>query len=114
MVRRRQQQHWRGGRLKDCALVWALLVACTCDKAAVALQVPTPGLELSRADALLRAPRLYLPSDLSTNGLVPLSEEQARYLGTVIRLRLGSTVRAFNGRHGEYLCTLQVRFCYYM
>lgn len=51
-----------------------------------------------RADYTL--PRLYLEAPLT--GDIDLSREQAHYLGTVLRKRVGDRVRLFNGRDGEW------------
>ncbi|HEX5419099.1 MAG TPA: 16S rRNA (uracil(1498)-N(3))-methyltransferase [Gammaproteobacteria bacterium] len=44
--------------------------------------------------------RLYLDQDLSAERIV-LSEREARYLGSVLRLKPGDRVRTFNGRGQE-------------
>jgi 16S rRNA (uracil1498-N3)-methyltransferase len=44
--------------------------------------------------------RLYLDQDLSADS-IGLSEREARYLGSVLRLKPGDRVRAFNGRGQE-------------
>jgi len=51
-----------------------------------------------RADYTL--PRLYLSQPL--RGDIDLSREQAHYLGTVLRKRVGDRIRVFNGRDGEW------------
>lgn len=51
-----------------------------------------------RADYTL--PRLYL--DLPLTGEIDLTREQAHYLGTVLRKRVGDRVRLFNGKGGEW------------
>ncbi|NRA29297.1 MAG: 16S rRNA (uracil(1498)-N(3))-methyltransferase [Parvularculaceae bacterium] len=52
------------------------------------------------------APRLFTKAPLGS-GSFGLSAEQARYLGTVLRLPLGSEVRLFNGKDGEWIYHLQ-------
>lgn len=47
-------------------------------------------------------PRLFVESDLQTDGGVSLSSDQARYLNQVLRKKPGDAVRVFNGRDGEY------------
>ena len=47
-------------------------------------------------------PRLFVDSVLEAEGGVSLSEDQARYLGQVLRKKPGDVVRVFNGRDGEY------------
>lgn len=53
-------------------------------------------------------PRLYLPTDVPLTGetVIPMSPEQARYLGTVLRKGEGDTVRVFNARDGEWLARI--------
>ncbi len=46
--------------------------------------------------------RLYTPLALLAGADVPLSAEQAHYLGNVMRLAVGATLRVFNGRDGEW------------
>lgn len=53
-------------------------------------------------------PRLYIDAALNAAQLVPVSEGQGKYLTRVMRLPEGAIVRAFNGRQGEYRCTLHV------
>lgn len=53
-------------------------------------------------------PRLFVEADLSQGALVALPEGQSKYLTRVMRLAEGASVRAFNGRDGEWVCTLQV------
>jgi 16S rRNA (uracil1498-N3)-methyltransferase len=51
-----------------------------------------------RADYTL--PRLYL--DLPLTSEIDLTREQAHYLGTVLRKRVGDRIRLFNGKGGEW------------
>ncbi|MFT9399296.1 16S rRNA (uracil(1498)-N(3))-methyltransferase [Acetobacter sp.] len=55
-------------------------------------------------------PRLYVPAQeipVAEHGAsCPLSPEQARYLGTVLRKTAGDLVRVFNAEAGEWLATL--------
>ena len=51
------------------------------------------------------SPRLFVDHPLAPGALVPLGRDQAHYLGTVLRLRQGSAVLAFNGRDGEWRTT---------
>ncbi|MFT8897658.1 MAG: 16S rRNA (uracil(1498)-N(3))-methyltransferase [Acetobacter sp.] len=53
-------------------------------------------------------PRLYLPADVPLTGeaVIPMSPEQARYLGTVLRKGEGDAVRVFNARDGEWLARI--------
>lgn len=55
----------------------------------------------------MRAPRLFVASPLAEGGEFPLDAAPARYLRTVLRLRSGATVLAFNGRDGEWSCELR-------
>ena len=55
------------------------------------------------------APRLHVEGDLAAGGAVPLSRDQAHYLTNVLRLGNGDAVLAFNGRDGEWRCTLEGR-----
>ena len=50
-------------------------------------------------------PRLFLDEPL-TGGAVPLSKDQAHYLGTVLRLGEGAPLLLFNGRDGEWSATI--------
>ncbi|HJO97430.1 MAG: 16S rRNA (uracil(1498)-N(3))-methyltransferase [Rhodospirillales bacterium] len=51
--------------------------------------------------------RLFVEADLRPVATVPLSAKQAHYLGTVLRLRAGATIAAFNGRDGEWLARIE-------
>ncbi|MEJ8571051.1 16S rRNA (uracil(1498)-N(3))-methyltransferase [Microbaculum marinum] len=50
-----------------------------------------------------KPPRLYVDAPLSGAGPVPLAQEQAHYLLTVMRRSDGDAVLLFNGRDGEWL-----------
>ncbi|MEL7110159.1 MAG: 16S rRNA (uracil(1498)-N(3))-methyltransferase [Pseudomonadota bacterium] len=52
--------------------------------------------------------RLYIEHDLSKDQACGLPEGQSKYLLRVMRLSDGATVRAFNGRDGEWRCELRV------
>lgn len=52
-----------------------------------------------------RITRLYVDRDLGLDR-VPLTEKETRYLGTVLRLRRGDRVLAFNGRGQERHATI--------
>jgi len=54
----------------------------------------------------LASERLFVESGLSAGQTVELTEAQARYLITVLRLRQGAEVLVFNGREGEWLAAL--------
>ena len=54
----------------------------------------------------LASERLFVESGLSAGQTVELTEAQARYLTTVLRLRQGAEVLVFNGREGEWLAAL--------
>ncbi|HMD64064.1 MAG TPA: 16S rRNA (uracil(1498)-N(3))-methyltransferase [Stellaceae bacterium] len=51
-----------------------------------------------------RAPRLYVTTVLAPGVEVEPAPEQAHYLRSVLRLRLGAAVAAFNAADGEWLC----------
>jgi len=46
--------------------------------------------------------RLHIDNKLKRGIEVQLDEEQARYLGRVLRLRVGDSLNAFNGEDGEF------------
>ena len=46
--------------------------------------------------------RLHIDNALKSGSEVRLEEEQSRYLGRVLRLRVGDTLNAFNGEDGEF------------
>lgn len=46
--------------------------------------------------------RLYTDTDLSPGATVAATENQAHYLGTVMRQAVGQPIRLFNGRDGEW------------
>ena len=50
--------------------------------------------------------RLFVEEDLGRGGFVELSSGQDHYLRHVLRLRDGASLRAFNGRDGEWLARL--------
>lgn len=50
-------------------------------------------------------PRLHL--DEALTGDIVLSSDHARYLGTVLRKRVGDEVRLFNGKDGEWAATIK-------
>jgi 16S rRNA (uracil1498-N3)-methyltransferase len=50
--------------------------------------------------------RLFVDADLAEHAQVQLSDSQAYYLIHVMRARIGSRVRLFNGRDGEWAGTL--------
>jgi 16S rRNA (uracil1498-N3)-methyltransferase len=54
----------------------------------------------------LASERLFVESGLSAGQTVELTEAQARYLTTVLRLRQGAEVLVFNSRDGEWLAAL--------
>jgi len=49
-----------------------------------------------------RSPRIYVDQPLRLGGTVGLDRAQAHYLTTVLRLKPGDGVLAFNGRDGEW------------
>lgn len=58
------------------------------------------------SDHQKRSPRLFVEAGLSEGTEVACDRGQAHYLLNVMRLRGGDTVRAFNGRDGEWLCEI--------
>lgn len=46
--------------------------------------------------------RLHVDTSLKSGSEVQLDQEQARYLGRVLRLRAGESLHAFNGADGEF------------
>jgi 16S rRNA (uracil1498-N3)-methyltransferase len=56
-----------------------------------------------------RSPRLFVEPTLEDGTTVPLNSGQAHYLGTVLRLKSGDRVLAFNGRDGEWGTTLAMQ-----
>lgn len=56
----------------------------------------------------MRVPRLLVGQPLGENELLQLDAASAHYLRTVLRLRPGATVLAFNGRDGEWACALEL------
>jgi 16S rRNA (uracil1498-N3)-methyltransferase len=55
-----------------------------------------------------RSPRLYVKPQLGEGARIALDRAQAHYLGTVLRLKSGDRVLAFNGNDGEWSATLAV------
>jgi 16S rRNA (uracil1498-N3)-methyltransferase len=53
-----------------------------------------------------RSPRLYVDAPLEEGSSVALERAQGHYLTTVLRLKPGHAVLAFNGRDGEWTATL--------
>ncbi|MCP5082858.1 MAG: 16S rRNA (uracil(1498)-N(3))-methyltransferase [Alphaproteobacteria bacterium] len=56
--------------------------------------------------ALKRTPRVYVEHALAAGKDVALDKALSHYLGNVMRLKAGDTVRMFNGQDGEWLCTI--------
>lgn len=50
--------------------------------------------------------RIYVADRLAAGAELHLAEEAARYLGRVLRLRVGDTVHVFNGDDGEWSATI--------
>jgi 16S rRNA (uracil1498-N3)-methyltransferase len=55
-----------------------------------------------------RSPRLFVAAPLAEGVNVALDRAQAHYLGTVLRLKSGDRVLAFNGRDGEWSANLTI------
>ena len=54
-----------------------------------------------------RTPRLFVDEPLAAAGTIALDRMQSNYLCNVLRLPQDASVLAFNGRDGEWLCTLE-------
>ena len=59
-----------------------------------------------RDDEFFKLPRLFVEAPLGDDADITLSAEQAHYFKTVLRRQDGDQIRLFNGRDGEWLCTL--------
>lgn len=57
-------------------------------------------------DDYSKAPRLYVPDDLTEGAIITLSPDHAHYLQNVMRKAAGDIIRIFNGRDGEFVATL--------
>ena len=55
-----------------------------------------------------RAQRLHVEHALAAGARLRLTREQAGYLGNVLRLGAGDTIRIFNGRDGEWAAVIAV------
>jgi 16S rRNA (uracil1498-N3)-methyltransferase len=54
----------------------------------------------------MRVSRLYTPTPLATGKHIELDDDNGHYVRTVLRLKKDDPVILFNGRGGEYQCTL--------
>ena len=54
----------------------------------------------------MRVSRLYTSADLALGKQLELDEENGHYVRTVLRLKKETEIILFNGRGGEYLCTV--------
>ena len=61
---------------------------------------------MSEKIVLSKLQRLYVDDPLAAGARLELSGSQAHYLLNVIRLKAGESILAFNGRDGEWRCTL--------
>ena len=50
--------------------------------------------------------RLFVRGDLRPDQALVLDEEQSRYVGRVLRLRVGDAIAVFNGEAGEFTATI--------
>lgn len=57
-------------------------------------------------DDVHKTPRLFAEQPLAADIEVTLEKAQSHYLGNVMRLKPGDQVRLFNGKDGEWLCTV--------
>ena len=53
-----------------------------------------------------RQPRLFVDAALAAGETVALEHGQSNYLGNVLRLAAGDTIRVFNGRDGEWQASI--------
>src|ERR1700735_2025079 len=53
-----------------------------------------------------RSPRLFVDAALAAGQTVALERSQSNYLGNVLRLSAGETIRVFNGRDGEWQASI--------
>jgi 16S rRNA (uracil1498-N3)-methyltransferase len=53
-----------------------------------------------------RSPRLFVDAPLAEGATVALARDQSNYLGNVLRLSAGDTVRVFNGSDGEWRASI--------
>ena len=56
-----------------------------------------------------RKTRLFVDTALESGTTVPLERDQSNYLGNVLRLKVGDSILAFNGRDGEWLASISGR-----
>jgi 16S rRNA (uracil1498-N3)-methyltransferase len=61
---------------------------------------------MSLDKAIIKLPRLYVPSAIHTHGSIKCSQDQAHYLKNVLRRNAGDQLRVFNGTDGEWLCAI--------
>lgn len=54
-----------------------------------------------------KLPRLYVDAPFAAGADIPLSADHTHYFKTVLRRQDGDSIRLFNGRDGEWLCTLR-------
>ncbi|MFP4313804.1 MAG: RsmE family RNA methyltransferase [Alphaproteobacteria bacterium] len=57
--------------------------------------------------SITKLPRLYTELDLACRQNIELSKDQAHYLKNVMRKEAEDDLRVFNGRQGEWLCTIK-------
>jgi 16S rRNA (uracil1498-N3)-methyltransferase len=51
--------------------------------------------------------RLFIRGELRPGVTLPLDPEQAHYLGRVLRLRPGESLRVFNSESGEFAAVIE-------
>ena len=56
-----------------------------------------------------RAPRLFVDASLQEGVRIELERSQSNYLGNVLRLSVGESILAFNGRDGEWQAQIEGR-----
>lgn len=62
---------------------------------------------MSQSD--FNAPRLFVDAPMAADAVLELDRDQANYLGNVLRLNSGDSVRVFNGRDGEWQAAISGR-----
>jgi 16S rRNA (uracil1498-N3)-methyltransferase len=64
---------------------------------------------MTMPQADFRSPRLFVDTALASGETVALERNQSNYLGNVLRLAAGDSIRVFNGRDGEWQAAIAGR-----
>lgn len=59
------------------------------------------------SDEYFKLPRVFTTQELQLAKVVTLDDAQTHYLKNVLRKKEGDKIRLFNGRNGEFICTLK-------